>query len=1061
MKISMTILLTGILMLSFPGQSLFLYAQQKKTIVSGRVSAAANGETLPGASIFEKGKTNVVQSDANGNFQIAVSAPDAILVVSYVGYKTKEINFNGRAKIDVALEQESASMDEVVIVGYGSVAKKDLTGSVASVNLTDLSKAPVASFQQALAGRVAGVQVSSIDGQPGEGLNIVIRGNNSLTGSNAPLYVIDGFPMEDFNSNSLNIAEIESIDILKDASATAVYGARGANGVVMITTKKGKTGDARVTYTGNGGYSDVGKANLDVLSPYEFIKLQLEIDPQRTAALYFKDSDPASPDRTLEDFRNVKGINWFDRMVNTGAFQNHSLGVSGGTPKTKYALSLSYLDQEGVLIRSGFDRLQGRFNIDQVIGSKFKVGLNVNYADSKISGIKPREQTSKAVGSGNTQQNNLFYGAWTYRPIAGYDTNLEEDEVDPAAETYLYNPLKSVQNEYDVSMNRNITMNGFLEYDLSKSLKLRFTGSADFSGTRSELFNNSKTRSGSPLTGVGRTNGVNGGLWQYDVVTLSNENSLTYAKKFNKNHQLTAVGVFSVQSRKANRFGYKANLIPNEALGINGLDEGVIFDKESSSTSWGLVSFTSRVNYNLFQKYLFTATFRADGSSKFPADSKWGYFPSGAFAWRLSDEHFMKNLSFISNAKLRTSFGVTGNNRVSDFGYLTSIILGTYYPFGSSGTSSSPAYYQNRLGNEKLKWESTSQLDAGIELGFFRNRLELEMDYYYKRTYDLLLSSQISSSTGYSSATVNIGKTQNKGLELTLNSKNITSKNFNWNSNINISFNQNKLLALSNGEDLRMTSIPNFSTNFSSPAWISRVGNQLVHYYGFVYDGVYQYEDFNKIPGGYELKNELPATAGLLGTNARQPGDAKYKDLNNDGMVNDADQTMIGNPYPKHTGGFNNNFAYKNFDLNIFFQWSYGNEVLNGNNIFLKALNGAALHRNLLASYADRWTPENQDTNVPRSGSAGITGVLSTYYIEDASFLRLKTISLGYNFKNNFIKGLKSARVYVSAQNLYTWTNYSGPDPEVSTKGFGLSPGFDFSAYPIAQTIVFGLNLSL
>lgn len=1047
-------LLTGFLVLSL---NLFLHAQEKKTIVSGSISTSANAEKLPYASILEKGKGNAVKSDTSGNFQIAVSSPDAILVISYIGYRTREINLNGRTRIDVVLEQESSSMNEVIIVGYGAVAKKDLTGSVASVNLSDLSKAPVASFQQALAGRVAGVQVSSIDGQPGEGLNIVIRGNNSLTGSNAPLYVIDGFPMEDFNSNSLNIAEIESIDILKDASATAIYGARGANGVVMITTKKGKTGDARVTYTGSAGYSNVGKANLDVLGPYDFIKLQQEIDPQRTAALYFRDSDPATPDLTLEDYRDAKGIDWFDRIVGTGAFQNHSVGVSGGTVKTKYALSLSYLNQDGVVMRSGFDRLQGRFNIDQAVGSKFKVGLNVNFATSKVSGIKPREQTSKAVGSGNSNVQNLFYNLWTYRPISGRETDLEDEGVDPAAETFLFNPLKSAQNEYDVDKIRNTTINGYLEYDLSKSLKLRFTGSADLSATRSELFNNSNTRSGSPLTGVGRTNGVNGGLWQDDVVNLSNENSLTYTRKFNKNHQLTAVGVFSVQTREANRFGYRANLVPNEALGINGLDEGVIFDKESTSTKWGLVSFTSRVNYNLFQKYLFTATFRADGSSKFPADSKWGYFPSGAFAWRLSDEPFMKGISFISNAKLRTSFGVTGNNRVSDFGYLPDIILGTYYPFGSA---SSPAYYQGRLGNEKLKWESTRQFDAGIELGFLRNRLELEMDYYYKHTYDLLLSSQIASSTGYGSATVNIGETRNRGFEFTLNSRNITTRNFSWNSNINISFNQNRLVALSAGEDLRMTSIPDFSTNFPSPAWISRVGNQLVHYYGFVYDGVYQYDDFNKIPGGYELKNELPATAGLLGTNARQPGDAKYKDLNNDGIVDDADQTLIGNPYPKHTGGFNNNFTYKNFDLNVFFQWSYGNEVLNANNIFLEGLNGAILGRNVKATYVNRWTPENQNTTIPRSGSSGISGVLSTRYIEDASFLRLKTISLGYNFRKDLIRGLGSARVYVSAQNLHTWTNYSGPDPEVSTKGFGLSPGLDFSAYPIAQTIVFGLNLS-
>lgn len=1047
-------------------QALFLLlaqpikAQEKKLIVKGKVTSKDN-EALAGAGVSEKGKNNVAQTNSNGEFSLTVSESNATLVISFIGYQTVEIPVNGRTLINSVLEVSTSAMDEVVIVGYGTVARKDLTGSVATVNIGDLNKAPVVGFQQALAGRVAGVQVSSIDGQPGEGLNIVIRGNNSLTGSNAPLYVIDGFPMEDFNSNSLNMADIETIDILKDASATAIYGARGSNGVVMITTKKGKIGDARVTYSGNGGYSDASNSNLEVMRPYEFIKLQLEIDAPRTAALYFKNSNPAGPERTLEDFKNLKGINWYDRMVKPSAFQNHSIGVNGGTTKTKYALSASYLNQDGILIQSGFDRLQGRVNIDQVVGKKFKVGININYVDSKIRGIKPREQTSKAVGSGTTQQNNLFYSAWTYRPISGYDTDLENEEVDPAAETYLYNPLRSAENEYALDKNRNVMMNGYLDYDLSKSLKLRVTGSANLSGTRTELFNNSLTRSGSQKTAVGRTNGVNGGLWQEDVVNLSNENSLTYTKKFNKNHQLTAVGVVSVQSRESESFGYKANLIPNESLGLSGLDEGVVFDKESTSSRWGLMSFTGRANYNLFQKYLFTATFRADGSSKFPTDSKWGYFPSGAFAWRLSDEPFMKDITLISNAKLRTSYGLTGNNRVSDFGYLPNFILGTYYPFGASSTSSLPGYYQGRLGNEKLKWESTGQFDAGVELGFFKNRLELEVDYYHKRTYDLLLSSQIASSTGYASATVNIGKTQNTGLEFTLNSKNITTKNFGWNSNINISFNQNKLVGLSNGEDLRLSAIPTFSSNFPSPGWISRVGDQLVHYYGFVYDGVYQYSDFNKIPGGYELKNERPSTAGLLGTAARQPGDAKYKDINNDGVVNDADQTLIGNPYPKHIGGFNNNFTFKNFDLNVFFQWSYGNEIFNGNNIFMNGLNGAALNRNVLASYANRWNPDNQNTDIPRSGSNGLSGVLSSRYLEDGSFLRLKTISLGYNFSKDLVKGVKSARVYVSAQNLHTWTNYSGPDPEVSTRGFGLTPGFDFSAYPIAKTIVFGLNITL
>lgn len=1034
------------------------FCQDNPFVVSGVVTDSEKREPLLYANVNLLGSNLSTTTDSAGKFTLRVPNGNGTLRIRFMGFETQEIGIRGRSIINVSLSPSTNSLDGVVVIGYGTVTKRDLTGAVGKVEMADMEKAPVASFEQALAGRLAGVRVAATDGQPGEGPNIVIRGNNSLTQSNSPLYVIDGFPMENFNSNSINMAEIESIEVLKDASSTAVYGARGANGVIMLTTKKGKAGATQVNYNGFSGFANANNSRLDVLEPYDFIALQLEIDRPRATNFYFVDDDPATPDLTLEDYRNVKGINWYDKVVSPAAFfQNHTLRVSGGSEKTKFSLSASYLDQDGVVMRSGFDRMQGRFTLDHNINKKFKVGVNVNYSDAKVSGIKPRDQTGMAAGSGNSQVQNLFYNLWTFRPIGNpdYDVDFEDVEVDPEAETYLYNPIKTVQNQHDVEKNKHITFNGYLEYDIAKGLKLRVTGGADLSRTISELFNNSSTRSGSPSTTIGRSNGVNGSLSQNEIVNLSNENILTYNKKFNNNHRLTAVGAFSVQTRKSSGFGYKANQLPNEALGLSGLEEGIVYGSSSTSTNWGLLSYTGRVNYNLFEKYIFTATIRADGSSKFAEGNKFGYFPSGAFAWRLGDEKFMEGLPFISNAKLRASYGVTGNNRISDFAYFARIASAGYYPFGSSVT---PAFTQSVFENSTLKWETTGQFDAGLELGLFRNRLSAELDYYHKNTFDLLYNSRLPTSTGYSSATVNFGKIQNRGFELTFNSQNIETKNFTWNSNLNISFNQNKLVALTMDEDRLFTTIPSFGTIFSSPAWISRVGDQLVHFYGFVFDGVYQYSDFNKQG---ELKRELPTTAGLLGTQARQPGDAKYKDLNNDGIVNDADQTIIGNPYPKHIGGFSNNFTYKNFDLNIFLQWSYGNEVLNANKINMENMNGGTLNRNVSVSFLDRWTPENQNTSIPRSGSNGITAVLSTRYIEDASFLRLKTVSLGYNIKRDLIRGLKAARISLSAQNLYTWTKYSGPDPEVSTKGFGLTPAFDFSAYPQVQTIVFGLNVTL
>lgn len=1026
--------------------TLWVQGQQTQFIVRGTVSETGSGIKVPNVTVTLDGTTIATKTDAEGRYVLNVPSKQGTLRFTHTSYETNYMPLNGKSVVNVVLAVKSQGLDEVVVIGYGTVRKKDLTGAVGKVDIENMVKAPVASFDQALAGRVAGVNVVSTDGQPGDALNIVVRGSNSLTYSNTPLYVVDGFPMEDFNTNSINPLDIASIDILKDASATAIYGARGANGVVMITTKKGVAGAPKINYQTSLGSSQATGKQPQMLSPYEFVKLQLEIDSVKAAGTYFDGSR-----KSLEDYRNVKGTNWYDEIVRPAFFQNHNLSMIGGDAKTKYLISGSYVDQNGILVNSGYTRYQTRIKLDQTISSKMRVGVNLNYANSLRSGIRPREQTSKAVGSGNSQQSNLFYAAWTYRPITGADNiDLSNEDIDPEIGDYLFNPVTSAQNEYNVDKSKELTLNGYLEYDILKSLKLRVTLAANSLGTRNEIFNNSRTRSGSPLTSIGRSNGVNGGLSQTDVANFSNENSLTYTKNFNKNNQLTATGVMSVQTRKENDFGYRVNKIPNEELGVNGIDEGVEYDKSAAGTQWGLLSFTGRVNYTWFNKYLFTLTMRADGSSKFPADNKWAYFPSGAVAWKLSDEKFMKQFSFISNAKLRTSYGATGNNRISDFGYQQSILLGGYYPFGNVPSAT---YYAGNLENDLLKWETTRQFDAGLELGFFADRLNLELDYYKKQTSDLLLNANIATSTGYSSALVNIGKTENSGIELTINSTNIQTKTFKWSTDFNIAFNRNKLDALANGEASRFSNVSSFSTLFGNPAWISGVGSPIAQFYGFIYDGVYQPKDF--------ANGAKPVTGGILGSATLQPGDAKYEDRNHDGVINDQDQTIIGTPYPKNTGGMNNSFSYKNFQLDVFLQWSYGNQILNGNRVFLEGLNGASLGRNSLASYANRWTPTNQETDIPRSKALGVTGIWSSRYIEDGSFLRLKTVSLAYKLDTKWTKLVRSAQVFARAQNLYTWTKYSGPDPEVSVKGFGLTPGFDFSAYPIATTWVFGLTVNL
>lgn len=1021
-----------------------LHAQQQS--IKGTVTDASSGERLSNVTITFVGSTIAVKTNDDGQFSINVPNINGTLRFTHASYATQDFPLKGRLTANILLTKNARDLDEVVVIGYGTVQKKDLTGSVGKVNMGQMVKAPVVSLDQALAGRVAGVNVTATDGQPGDALNIVIRGNNSVTYSNSPLYVIDGFPMEDFNTSSLNLNDIESIDVLKDASATAVYGARGANGVVIITTKRGKAGAPQVSYQGSLGRSVAGGKEMKMLSPYEFVKLQLEIDSARAAGLYYKGARQG-----LEDYRNVQGTNWYDKIVRPADFQSHSINVSGGNANTKYLASGSYVDQSGLVLNSGFQRYQARLKLDQNISSRVRIGLNVNYANERRSGIRPREQTGKAQGSGNSQQINLFFATWTYRPVTGLDSiDLTNEDIDPEIGDFVFNPLLMAQNESDINKISTLTMYGYFEYDILKSLKLRITGGVDQISDKNEMFNNSRTRSGSPLTAIGRSNGPNGALSQSNVINLTNENSLTYDKQFNKNNRLTATAVASIQTRRAEAFGFRANRVPNEELGVSGLDEGIVYDKSSSSTRWGLLSFTGRVNYNWFGKYLFTATLRADGSSKFPTNSKWGYFPSGAFAWRLGDEKFMKNIPVINGAKLRASYGLTGNNRVPDFGYQQQYVLGTYYSFGNSPAN---AYSANNLANANLKWETTRQLDAGLELAFFNNRLNLEVDYYRKQTDDLLLNATIATSTGYSAALVNIGRTQNSGWEFTISSTNIRTKVFTWNTDFNISFNRNKLLGLVGDENIRYSTAPSFGAMSTNPGWISEVGGPITQFYGLVYDGVYQYSDFE--PG-----SKTPTTGGILGTPAWVPGDAKYADVNKDGVVDDKDQVIIGTPYPKHVGGINNSLQYKGFQFDVFFQWSYGNDVINANKIYFEGVNGASIGRNSTANYANRWTEKNQQSDIPKSKAKGLTNLWSSRYVEDGSFLRLKTISISYNINTKRIRPVKSAQIFARAQNLLTWTSYSGPDPEVSIKGFGLTQGLDFSAYPISRTYVVGLNLN-
>ena len=1037
------------LFILYVGMISFVNAQIQK--VSGKIMND-DGTPLSGVTISVKGTKTSTQSMNDGNFTIAIPEKSSnVLVFSFIGYSTKEVTVKNNLPVFVTLSSATKDLDDVVVIGYGTQRKRDLTGSVAKVNIAELQKAPVRSFEEALGGRVAGVQVTSTDGQPGSPVSIVIRGNNSITQDNSPLYVVDGFPIENPNNNAINPSDIESIEVLKDASATAIYGARAANGVIMITTKKGVAGKTKFSFNTFYGFQDILN-KLDVLSPYEFVRYQFENDSTNTKSQYLTGG------KTFESYRNVKGVDWQDQVFRQAPIISNSLSMSGGNAATKYFLSLSGLKQDGIVKFSGYDRYQGRFRFDQNVNEKMKVGMNINYSSLKSYGTVP-----SSLSNSSSQSSNLMYSVWGYRPNTGDTTVNLLEGIDPLFENdpndSRFNPLETItyeqRNRYSNTLYGNLT----LEYELIKNLKFKaligYTNDVD----RNEEFNGSNTRAGSPKTVSGRANGVNGSYIYNTTNSYVSENTISYFKKLNKKNTIDVVGGFTFQGINRYSYGASASKLPNERLGLAGLDEGIPTKVNASKTNNNLASFLGRVNYSYDGKYLATVSFRADGSSKFSPDNKWSYFPSGSLAWRLSQEKFMKSFKFLNDAKFRTSYGLVGNNRVSDFAYLSTLNspITQSYPFNGTPASSTVPF---TLGNPNLKWETTAQTDIGLDLTLFKNKVTLSIDLYRKVTKDLLLNADLPPSSGFTTAYKNIGKVENKGLEISIGYKVFEKGKFNWSTNFNIAFNRNKVLSLNDGQESLLSTINWDNVWRGLPAYIAKVGQPVGLMYGYVWDGLYQISDFDKSPSGlYTLKPNITSNT-TVASNKIQPGHIKYRDLNGDLVMNDNDKTIIGNAVPLFTGGFTNNFSYAGFDLNLFFQFSYGNDLLNANRLVFEGNSGRTL-QNQYASVLNRWTLANQNNEMYVAKGDG-DKVYSSRVIEDGSYLRLKTVQFGYNFLNKLLKkwSISTARLYASAQNLITWTKYTGFDPEVSAYNSALTPGFDYSVYPRARTITFGLNLN-
>ncbi|KIO75061.1 TonB-dependent receptor [Pedobacter lusitanus] len=1044
-----------ILLVLLLSMSVFVYAQDLIT-VKGIVKDGEN-KPVPGATIFEKGTKNAVVARQDGSYLIKVKS-DAMLIFSYLGSKTVEQLVKKRTIIDVKLLDDANDLNEVVVIGYGKVQRKDLTGAVSSVKGEDLAKIPVQNVASALAGRVAGLRVVADDGTPGGTPSITLRGGGSITQSNEPLYVIDGVPQTD-GLSFLDPTDIESIDVLKDASATSIYGARGSNGVILVTTKQLKSGKLTIGYD---MYYGAKKANkfIPVLNSYDFTRLLYEkfgADPVKLPDLQ-RDFGNYSDLQSL--YGNRPGINWQDVMFGDWSHtQYHKFSISGGQSETRFNLFYSRSDDQGLVQPGGSVKNVAKFNLLHNINKKMRLNAIINYSDQKITGFGTREGGDRF---------NALINIFQYRPISNKnstDQDFLDLENDPTIDVNLIplqNPRINAESQLRSSLNRTLNLNTSLEYNFANHFTYRGLVSSKISGTKAKMFNDARSIVSK------RSGGPSGSLSQTDNNGFNYNNTITYDNEFNKTHKVSFLLGQEQQYSTLESFSASNSKFPSVNLGVDNIGLGTSPGVPASAAeAEDMLSFFTRANYAYKDKYIFTATLRADGSSKFGDNNKWGYFPSAAFAWRAVNESFFKNIKFLSDAKLRLSYGTAGNNRIPNY-LLTSQLVNGSYPLNNNNSTT---VYPNNIENKNLKWETTRSLNIGLDLGFFKQRVNLTVEAYDNRTKDLLLSAQVPYISGFASQVINIGATSNRGLEIGLNTVNIKNEAFIWSSAINMAWNKNKVLALSTNEDRRL------SNSWSSQSdYLVQVGQAIGLMYGYKSNGVYQVSDFNYNPTTniYTLKPGIPVDVNY---NA-QPGYLKLADLNGDGVINPADRTVIGNGIPKFTGGFNNTFTYKGFDLSVLINWSVGNDIYNANR--LQMATNVSAYTNNLDYFKNRWTTIdaagnkvntpaalealNAGKTIPRYDGYGTTPRFFDQVVEDGSFIRLNNVSLGYNLPKSWISKarLNNVRVYLTGYNLYVLDKYSGYDPEVSTSSAGgLTPGVDFGGYPRSRYFVAGLNISL
>jgi TonB-linked SusC/RagA family outer membrane protein len=982
------------------------YAQSTSKNISGTV-VDAKGELLIGVSVAIKGTTVGTITDVNGKFTVQASNANPVLVVSYIGYTTQEIAAT-TANLRIVLVEANKELEEVVVVGYGTQRKKDLTGSVSVIKSDDIASLPVPSISDAMQGRAAGVQVIS-NGAPGSDATFRIRGTGTINNSN-PLVVIDGIPVNG-GLNQLNMDDVESLQILKDASATAIYGSRGANGVVIVTTKRGTGAKNNSQINFNYSYALQQPTNVvEMLDASQFAQMHNEMMTNGGQLQNPEFWDPTSLGT---------GTDWLGSLFQTAPMQNYSLSYSGNTDKTNYYISGNYMNQEGIVINTGFKRFTVQMNADSKVNSWLKIGnsLTLNH-DQKPSGSYSIKNAMLALPT---------------QPILRADGTYSGPVAQPMFDGDIVNPIGLAKTIENNTLGYNLMGSVYAEMELLKGLKFKTSY-----GLQANFWD---SRTWSPKYQWDTS--INSAAYLYQQsnksLTWLWDNTLTYEKVIDKHR----FGFMAGTSAQENTYSYINASVKNFASELTQqLDNGIDQPTNGGSTSsWALFSYMGRVNYSFADKYLITATIRRDGSSRFGSGNKYGTFPSASAAWRISEEDFFKNITFVNDLKLRAGYGVTGNQEIGNYAFASS--LNTYvYNFNNNVVS---AVIPTVMPNPYVQWEQQKQGSIGFDATILNQRVDISVDAYVKNTDKMLVPMVVPVSTGYSDVyvpSINAGEMQNKGIELTINTKNLTG-DLTWNTSFNISYNQNKVVSINDTVPMSTGSI---GLNYNLA--LIKAGLPINEFYGFVTDGIFQTQD--------EVDNHALQVPGNDPFSRTSAGDIRFKDLNNDGVINDKDRTYLGSPNPTFIFAMNNSFAYKGVDLSIFLQGVAGNKIINANRFWSEAM---AVAQNQTTATLDRWTGEGTSTTMPRAvfNDPNKNTRPSDRFVEDGSYLRIKNITLGYTLPKALMKKIQltSARFYLSGQNIFTLTKYSGFDPEVGTSGI------DNNVYPVTRTFTVGVNLGI